>query len=242
MTNLDSKGAYSDHLAGLERRLGRDEAFRQAIGGDFIAVGKLEHHLLRSLGLTAGHRVVDVGCGSGRLACQLASDKGIRYLGCDVVPGLLGYARELCQRPDWEFVATEGRSIPAKDGSADFVCFFSVFTHLLHEESFRYLREAARVLLPGGLVVLSFLEFRVPGHAAIFFASADDTQPGRHLNQLVDQDAIRAWAAAAGLSVDSIRGGETHHIPIPEEIVFENGDRQGTLGSFGQSVAVLRKR
>ena len=76
--------AYIDHVRGLEQRLGSgDEAVRLAVGGEFEAVGKLEYYLLRSLGLTTGHLVVDAGCGSGRLAQQLAPDKGIRHIGTD---------------------------------------------------------------------------------------------------------------------------------------------------------------
>ena len=59
--------AYIDHVRRLEQRLGSgDEALRLAVGGEFEAVGKLEYYLLRSLGLTTGHLVVDVGCGSDR--------------------------------------------------------------------------------------------------------------------------------------------------------------------------------
>ena len=65
--------AYIDHVRRLEQRLGSgDEALRLAVGGEFEAVGKLEYYLLRSLGLNTRHLVVDVGCGSGRLARQLA--------------------------------------------------------------------------------------------------------------------------------------------------------------------------
>ena len=95
---------YIDHVRRLEQRLGSgNEAVRLAVGGEFEAVGKLEYYLLRSLGLTTGHLVVDVGCGSGRLAQQLAPDKGIRYIGTDVVPRLIESARTSTMRDDWEF-------------------------------------------------------------------------------------------------------------------------------------------
>lgn len=172
----------------------------------------------------------------------MAHFPGIRYVGSDVVPRLLEYARGLCNRSDWEFVLTDGISIPVSDGTADFAAFFSVFTHLRHEETFRYFREASRILRPGGYLVMSFLEFKVPGHWADFIASVDNGAPGRHLNQYLDRHAIQAWADHSGFEVESIRGGDSFHIPIPEEIVFENGDRQGSFGTFGQSVAVLRKK
>src|SRR6476469_4392480 len=58
--------AYIDHVRRLEQRIEcKDEAMRLAVGGEFDAVGKLEYYLLRSLGLSSGHLVIDVGCGSG---------------------------------------------------------------------------------------------------------------------------------------------------------------------------------
>jgi SAM-dependent methyltransferase len=241
MIDTRSTSAYARHVSALEQRIQGDRAFREAIGGEFVAVGKLEHYLLRSLGLADGHLLVDVGCGSGRLAAQLAPFPSIRYIGCDVVPALLNYARDLCQRPDWHFVATEGQHIPSDDAAADFVCFFSVFTHLLHEDTYRYFLEAKRALRPGGTLVFSFLEFAVPCHWDTFTASLARNEHGRHLNQFLDRDAIRAFAAHAGLEVVSLHDGDKPHFPIPEEVVWEGGQRMREFGNLGQSVAILRQ-
>src|SRR4029453_1497585 len=126
------------------------------------AVGKLEYFLLRSLGLSSGHLVIDVGCGSGRLARQLASDTSIRYVGTDLVPRLLEAARTAAGRNEWESRPVEGIRLPCPDNVADFVTFFSVLPHITHEESFQYLQEAARCLKAGGRAVLSSLDFRTP--------------------------------------------------------------------------------
>src|SRR6266576_6479902 len=91
--------AYIDHVRRVEQRVEcKDEAMQLAVGGEFDAVGKLEYYLLRSLGLSSGQLVIDVGCGSGRLARQLASDTSIRYVGTDVVPRLLEAARTAAGR------------------------------------------------------------------------------------------------------------------------------------------------
>jgi 2-polyprenyl-3-methyl-5-hydroxy-6-metoxy-1,4-benzoquinol methylase len=45
-----------------------------------------------------GPLVVDIGCGSGRLAQQLAPDKGLRYIGAEVVPRLIESAQALTMR------------------------------------------------------------------------------------------------------------------------------------------------
>lgn len=233
--------AYIDHVERLEQRLGSGgEALRLAVGGEFEAVGKLEYYLLRSLGLTTGHLVVDVGCGSGRLAQQLAPDKGIRYIGTDVVLRLIESARTLTMRDDWEFSVVEDVLIPCADNVADFVTFFSVLTHTTQEESFKYLQEAARSLKVGGHVIVSFLEFRIACHWETFIGSVK-AKAGGPLSQFLDRDAITAWASHSGLVVESFFDGDKGHIPIPEEIRWENGTCMKSLGSLGQSVAVLRK-
>jgi ubiquinone/menaquinone biosynthesis C-methylase UbiE len=128
----------------------------------------IERELLIQYGLRPDHDVIDVGCGSGRLAKPLSAYLRGGYLGIDVVPDLVDYARALVGRADWRFEVTDGLTIPAEDEQADFVCFFSVLTHLLHEQSYVYLREAQRVLRPGGKIVFSFLDFAIPCHWDVF--------------------------------------------------------------------------
>jgi SAM-dependent methyltransferase len=241
VTNTNFLKSYPDHVAGLLKRLGNETALRQAIGGDFVAVGKLEFWLLMSLGLADGAFLVDIGCGSGRLACQLAKFEHLRYLGTDVVPELLEYARLLTNRADWQFLLTNGVCIPCEDNKADYVASFSVFTHLLHEETYRYFLEANRILKPGGYLVFSFLEFRIACHWETFISSVNSTQQGKHLNQFMDRDAIRVWAQRSGFAEPRIFDGDRGHIPIPEEIQWDNGMKMGTFGNLGQSVAILRK-
>lgn len=60
----------------------------------------------------------------------------IKFLGIDVVPEMIAFAREKCGRSDWRFVVVQGLTIPEDDGVADYVPFFSVITHLSAEESF----------------------------------------------------------------------------------------------------------
>jgi SAM-dependent methyltransferase len=232
---------YPAHVARLRALLDRDAAFSQAVGGNFLASGKLQYSLLVHLGLDPKHLVIDVGCGSGRLAAQLAHIAGLRYLGTDVVPDLLEYARTLTQRPDWRFLLTDGVTIPAENESADFVSFFSVFTHLRHEESCQYLAQARRVLRPGGLIVFSFLEFRIRSHWAVFEQMLLHGKPGDHLNQFMDRDGIHAFADYLGLNIEKIWDGAVPHIPFEGEVLWDDGRVQRGLGDVGHSIAVLRK-
>lgn len=241
MAEMNFLKSYPNHVARLQAVLPEEEAFEAAVGGDFVTVGKLEHALLRSLGLGGGDFVVDVGCGCGRLALQLSPLRELGYLGTDVVPELLGHARKVTKRADWDFLCTDGESIPCGGNCADFACFFSVFTHLTHEDAFRYLREAKRVLRPGGRVVFSFLEFYIQSHWEIFRQSVARSDPGYHLNQFVDRHAIAAWAHHLGFHLDFISDGDKPHIPLDEDLTWRDGRVIRGCGSLGQSVAVLSK-
>lgn len=242
MTEANSLKTYPEWVAGLRKNIDGDAALEAAVGGDFLTVGRLEFALLRELGLHDSHSVVDIGCGSGRLAVQLSALPGLCYVGVDVVPDLLAHAQKLCRRPDWRFVQTAGTRIPCEDHTADFVCFFSVFTHLLHEDSFRYLREATRVLRPGGRIVFSFLEFHIFSHWSAFELSVDHEAEQQPLSQFIGRDAIEAWAHHLGLVVEHVFDGDKPHIEIDEPVVWQDGRVMRDRGALGQSVAVLRKK
>jgi SAM-dependent methyltransferase len=219
-----------------------DRAMSLAVGGDFEAVGQLECLALVQEGLRPEHTVVDVGCGSGRLAYALREELKGAYVGIEVVPSLFEYARRICGRDDWKFYAAPGTTIPEPDASADFITFFSVFTHLLFEETYRYLEESARVLKPGGKIVFSFLEFRIPSHWFIFENSLKDTNPEKVLNQFMDRDGIHAWADHLGLEVINIYDGHLPHIKLDRVIRWDDGREMVEMGNLGQSVCVLGKR
>lgn len=233
--------SYNKHAENLLRTYDKKKAMSLAVGGDFDAVGMLEYFLLIQNGLQRQHTVVDVGCGSGRLAFQLREFLTGKYLGTDVVPDFYEYAQNICGRPDWKFTTAPGLTIPAPDNYADFVCFFSVFTHLLHEESYQYLEEAKRVIKPGGKIIFSFLEFSIPGHWFAFQSMLDDKQPDKVLNQFIGRDAIPAWAEHLDLQILEITGGDQSHINLDKVVRWDNGIEMIGMGTLGQSVCVLTK-
>jgi SAM-dependent methyltransferase len=233
------RARYLEHVRRLEAQYPKPRAIELAVGGEFAAFGILERELLIHHGLRASDFLIDVGCGSGRLAVALREYLRGPYLGIDVVPDLLLHARSIAARSDWRFELAENGSIPERDGAADMVCFFSVLTHLPHERAYRYVREARRVLRRGGKIVFSFLEFAVPAHWPVFEAALAAPEGSAPWTQFLSRDAIAAWADKLDLSVIAIERGDEPTIPLPEPVVMEAGTRLERVAAFGQSVCVL---
>jgi ubiquinone/menaquinone biosynthesis C-methylase UbiE len=235
----DYVSSYRAHLAQLVAAHGRDRAMELVVGGAYAEMGALEANALIHLGLQPGHTLVDVGCGTGRLALHLRDYLMGKYIGTDLLDEALAFARSTCGRPDWEFVSNHLPTIPAPDASADFVSFFSVFTHLLDEDIFKFLREARRVLKPAGKIVFSFLDFECYPHWEVFLRTVEDPNPNRVLNKFLAQETVRRWACRLALKTDAIRSGTDKWIPLPRPVTCENGKILEGLASFGQSIAVL---
>jgi ubiquinone/menaquinone biosynthesis C-methylase UbiE len=196
-------------------------ALEVVIGDHVEVVGRIERDLLvDDLDLPEDGFLVDVGCGIGRLAAQLKHLPDLRYLGVDVVKDLLAEARRRTQRPDWRFERLAAPVLPAPDASADMVCAFSVFTHVGEPVITAYLREAWRVLKPGGTLVFTFLDPAVPDHQRHLRPSslrhwlAAQVAPR---NVGFSDTTVRGWALAGGYTIDRI---ESPHPQLQSLAVF----------------------
>ncbi|MCJ2108916.1 class I SAM-dependent methyltransferase [Methylobacterium sp. E-041] len=146
-------------------------------------------------------KIIDFGCGSGRLAVHVSREFDISYLGLDVVQQLLNYAKTKTPK-HYEYLLNRKLSIPSSNESVDWFAAFSVFTHLLHSESFIYLHDMYSCLIPGGKVVASFLEFEHMLHWHVFEATVNQQRNSTtpHLNQFIERNQFRVWASNIGFS------------------------------------------
>jgi len=98
-------------------------------------------------------KVIDAGCGTGRLAAHLA-DAGLNVTGIDLSPTMVLVARRL--NPEIEFTAGELTALPADDGSAAGVVSWYSIIHLEQDAIDAVAFEFARVLRPGGAALVAF--------------------------------------------------------------------------------------
>ena len=94
--------------------------------------------------------LLDAGCGSG-LFSHMAIQTGAEVIGIDAAPGLLEIARR--RNPQNNFLEEDLEAMPFADDSFHFVVGFNSFQYAGSFD--KALAEAARVLKPGGKLVIA---------------------------------------------------------------------------------------
>lgn len=104
-------------------------------------------------------RILDYGCGYGRILVELWQAGYQNILGVDFSEGMLTRCCAELPRPQrLGLIRNDGRTIPLQTGSVDAVVLFAVLTCTPYSSDQRaQLAEVERVLRPGGLLYLSDL-------------------------------------------------------------------------------------
>jgi 27-O-demethylrifamycin SV methyltransferase len=119
------------------------------------ATAALTEQMLRRARVAAGERILDVGCGTGRQACDLATTLGASVLGITTSASGVAAATKLASDrglSDARFAQRDGTDNHLDDASFD-VAWVLESSHLMRDRA-ALLHECARVLAPGGRLVL----------------------------------------------------------------------------------------
>lgn len=147
--------------------------------GDFVRKAVRDVTVLEErAGLTTESRVLDWGCGAGRLAIGIRHKLGhvADYHGVDIQPKLLGWAKDKLTDEHTRFTLVDAHNarynpdgeasfrIPGKSRTVDVLYAYSVLSHMLTDDLAGYGATIARLLKPGTgrAWVTAFVEDDVP--------------------------------------------------------------------------------
>ena len=181
---------------GFDRRAARYEELRP-VDDNWWEV----YAALVRLGGLAGARVLDVGCGTGRLAAALAERAGARVLALDVSSAMVEQAR----RRGVNARVGRAEALPFKPGWFDAVVARMVI-HLIDRP--RAFAQAARVLAPGGRLVIA--TENPTGFDDVWFARFFPSVPEIERRRFPSEAALEAELAAAGFGSPRIESLRQH--------------------------------
>jgi SAM-dependent methyltransferase len=159
----------------------------------------------------AGHgEVCDMGCGPGQVARYLR-DAGATVFGLDLSPRMLEEARRL--NPDIRFRQGNMLALDLPDGTLAGIAAFYAIVNIPQKSLPVVFREMARVLQPGGLLLLAFHIGDETLH--------EDELWGRPISMdffLFQTSAIRHHLEAAGLAIEEVIERE----PYPPDVEYQS--------------------
>lgn len=192
------------YFVAFGQRRQSDEGFN-ATAADAIRRIRRDFHWLAQHTSVRSRRILEIGCGVGRLMRNLSEDCGEIH-GVDISDEMIRLGHEwLAGIPHAHLhVTTESDLRAFASDSFDVVYSYAVMQHLPgHILFWRYLHEAFRVLKVGGILVAQF-NGMAPGH------SSPDTWTGI----TVPAKDVAAACRAARVRVRSLEGEDTQYVWI----------------------------
>lgn len=144
--------------------------------GDFKKIGEHYLDMFKTYGgLQPDYRVLDIGCGIGRIAVPLTNylNNDGSYEGFDIVKRGINWCKKhiSAHHPNFRFLHIDLKNdlyntatnetaqhfrFPYADNDFDLVVLTSVFTHMMPDDVANYMHQISRVLKPGGRCIATF--------------------------------------------------------------------------------------
>jgi SAM-dependent methyltransferase len=217
--DLRPASAFAEQTKYTEAALHADA--RHEVIAPPVLGAKVRFDMLRQfLNPAPGDRIIDLGCGSGRTLAW-ARDSGAELVGLDVSPF---FAPEAVARHD--LVLGDLRRAPLRSGAFNKAWSLDVLEHLSRPALTDVLREAHRVLGPGG-VLFVYTHVRRNGWPAVgvrwvnrvarlcervglIDLRQERLRKSDHLNPILDHDDLAAIVASSGFRLERV----TYYTPV----------------------------
>lgn len=211
-------------------------------------MGFLERELCKHFGTMMGLHVLDVGCGGGLLAEELAR-RGATVTGVDPSEASLEVAREhaMGEELDIQYVHGKGEGLPVAGGSFDAVICCDVLEHV--DSVPQVVTEAARALRPGGLYLYDTINRTIQSKLLFIklfqeWGATAFMEPNLHDHAMfIRPQEMAAHLRAAGLAPSDVVGLAPGVAP-PRAISLCRARVKGrlTYGQFGRALQISESR
>jgi len=201
-----------------------DAVSRKLSDAQYSVAGTADTHVLDQSGestandvaretrITSADRVLEIGCGVGRVGVKLAA-RCREWVGADVSENMLRHAQQALASvnvTNASFVHLNGIDLSGiPDASFDVVYCTAVFMHLEEWDRFRYVCEAFRVLKPGGRVYVDNFCLTSPDGWKLFEQTAklDPAARPPNISKSSTAEELNWYATNAGFQDVRVRPG-----------------------------------
>ncbi len=176
--------------------------------GDFAREFILDSLMVqRALGSRAA-TMLDVGCGEGRF-CRMMARHGVQTTGIDPVGPFIDQARS--RDPDGRYLTGYAEALPFDDGDFELVVFYLSLMDI--EDIHLAIREAVRVLGPGGTLLIANLTSFFTSNGTIGWITGEDGRRHHPLGRYLEERAdwfewdgvrIRNWHRPLGTYMSAL--------------------------------------
>jgi ubiquinone/menaquinone biosynthesis C-methylase UbiE len=204
--------------------------------------GPCANELLELAAPAAGERVLNLACGTGVVARRLAARVGATgtVVGVDINNQMVAFAASATERSvSIEWHSADAARLPLGDAAFDLVCCQQGL-QFFHDQA-SALREAHRVLVPGGRIALAVWRSIEQNPAFVTFADALDRHVGTEAAEMMrapfsgpDREPLRRLLAGASFAVVQIRiASLLVRFPSPREFLRQEVASSPLAGPVG---------